>query len=98
MLQLDMFAEREIDPFLHPGADDFASELFVIAIMKLMPGKLPLNFVSESDEKCRDVIPKEVYELIISHDDEDIRLGSLEIRTQRCERGLGVSPEVFLLF
>jgi hypothetical protein len=98
MLQFNMFAEREIDPFLHSGADDLPSKLFVIAIVKLMPGKLPLNLVSESDEKRRDVVPKKIDELIIGHDDEDVRLGLLEIGTQSGERGFGIPSELFLLF
>jgi hypothetical protein len=97
MLQLDMFAEREIDSLLHARSDDGSSKLFVIAVTKLMPGKMAVDLVGQSHEESWNVVPKKVYELIISDDDEDIRPGFVEIGTQSSERGFGVTSESFLL-
>jgi hypothetical protein len=98
MLQFDMFAVGKVDALFHAGANDDFAELFVIAVMKMVPGKLPFDFVADGHEKSRDVVPKKVYELVVGDDDQYIGPSGFEVFAQRRKGMLGVLPEFFLLF
>ena len=92
-----MFAVREIDALVHARANDRFAQLLVISIAKRMTSKLTFDFVTDGDEKRRNIIPKEVDELIIGNNDQDVGLGLLQILAQHPESSLGIPPQFFLL-
>ena len=77
VLQLDVFAIGKIDSLLHTRANNVFAELFVISIVKTVPGKLPLHLICDGDKEGRNIVPEKIDELIIGDDDQNIRLGSL---------------------
>src|SRR5438874_10614073 len=93
-----MLAVREIDSSVHARANDTFAELFVIAVVKAVAGKLSFDFVADRDEESRNIVPKEVDELIVGNNDQHIGFRLLEIRAQHCKSSLGVLAKLFLLF
>src|SRR5262245_24541408 len=96
MLQLDVFAEREVDAFFQTRAQDRAAEILVIAIVKRVPGKFALDLVRERDEKGRDVVEKKVNKLVVGDDNQHLRLGSFEVGTKLGKGLFGVPAELLL--
>ncbi len=72
-------------------------ELLVILVVKLVARELAFDFVGDRDEKRRNIVPEEIHELIVGDDDQNVRLGGLEIRAQRRESRFGILAELCLL-
>ena len=89
-----MLAVRKVDALVHAGADDRLAQLLMIPVVKLVPRELAFDFVGDRDEKSRNIVPEKIHELIVGDDDQNVRLGILEIRAQRRESRFGVLAEL----
>src|SRR5205807_8986141 len=85
VLQFDILAKGKIDPFFESRAKNGAPQFLMILIVETVACELPSHLIRQGNEEGRDDIEKKVDELIVRNNDQHIRLGSFQIRTQNGE-------------
>ncbi len=68
----------------------------MVLVVKMMASELSLHLVCKRDIESWDVVVEEVYELIIGHDDQDVRPGGREFGSEFSKGFFGVGPKLFL--
>src|SRR5262249_44539254 len=66
--------------------------------MKLVPGELSPDLISDRHEKSRNIIPEKIHKLIVGHDDQHVGSCLLHIGSQYGKSIFSILAQPFLLF
>jgi len=69
MLQLNILAVGKIDALFHASADNRVAEFFMVAVLKAVARELAFDFLGDSHEESRNIVPKKIDELIVGNND-----------------------------